>query len=65
MSQGGSNGRVAIRVAEAAERLGLGKTVVRALVRDGSIRSFRVGRAVLIPVSELEQFVADRLNGER
>jgi excisionase family DNA binding protein len=61
MSQEQADGRTAVRTAEAAIRLGVGKTVLRALLRDGELRSFRVGRAVLIPVAEIERFVADRV----
>jgi excisionase family DNA binding protein len=61
MSNGQGDSRVAVRTAEAASRLGLGKTIVRQLVRDGELRSFTVGRAVLIPLTELDRFVAERL----
>lgn len=64
MSNGQTDGRVAVRIAEAAARLGIGKTVLRTLVRDGELRSFRVGRAVLIPVAELDRFVAERVSRE-
>jgi excisionase family DNA binding protein len=46
---------------EGAHRVGLGKTKFRELLNSGEIGSFYVGRRRLIPVSELERFVAERM----
>lgn len=65
MSKGQTDAPIAVRASEAASLLGVGKTVVRALVKNGELRSFRVGRAVLIPVAEIERFVAERVSAGR
>jgi excisionase family DNA binding protein len=46
-----------LRVDEAAERLGLGRTKTYELVRSGVLPSLRLGRAVRIPVAALEAWV--------
>lgn len=53
--------RVALSVAEAAHRIGIGLSTVKALVARGEINSFRVGRRVLIPCGAIESFVDERL----
>jgi excisionase family DNA binding protein len=42
----------------AAPILGIGRDAVYELVREGRLRAVRLGRKILIPVSELEAFVA-------
>lgn len=51
---------IAVDVIEAADRLSIGKTYARGLVRSGELRSFKLGRRILIPVSAIEEFVAER-----
>jgi excisionase family DNA binding protein len=46
-------------VDQAAAVLGIGRTNVYALMRDGKLRSVKVGGRRLIPRSALESFVAD------
>jgi excisionase family DNA binding protein len=46
-----------VGVREAARVLGLGRDSCYALVREGRLRAVRVGRRVLIPRAELEDFV--------
>ena len=53
-------GRLALHVIEVARVLGLGVTKTRELVTAGEIRSVRVGRRILIPVSALEQFLEEQ-----
>lgn len=48
----------------AAKMLDLGRTKVFALLADGELPHMKVGRRTLIPVSELQAFVARRL-GDR
>lgn len=38
------------------------RSTVKALVGSGRIRSLTIGRRRLIPLSELERYVAERLN---
>ena len=47
---------------EAARRLGIGRDATYTAVREGRIRSLSVGRRVLIPVRELDDFVAREVN---
>lgn len=54
--------RLALRPREAAQSLGICERTFRDLMRSGAIPHIRLGRAVLIPVADLEAFVADRLH---
>jgi excisionase family DNA binding protein len=45
------NGRVLLRVTEAADALGLGRSTVYGLVAAEAIRAIKVGAATRIPVS--------------
>lgn len=51
--------KLAVRVREAASLIGLKEPTVRAYIRKGKIRAVKVGRAVLVPVSELERLVRE------
>lgn len=46
------------RVAEAAEMLSIGRSVVYELLRSGRLRSVREGRTRLIPASAIAEYVA-------
>lgn len=50
---------------EAATWLGVGKTMLRGLIDDGSLRFVRVGGRVLLPRRVLVRFAADRLSEPR
>lgn len=47
-----------LKVPEAAERLGLGKTKLREFIERGDLEIVRVGRAVRVPARALEDFAA-------
>lgn len=49
--------RIILTVEEAADRLGIGRTMVYALVRSGDIESIAIGRLRRIPIDALEKFV--------
>ena len=49
--------RIVFTVEEAAERLGVGRTLVYALVRSGDIESISIGRLRRIPCDALDEFV--------
>lgn len=49
--------RIVLTVEEAAERLGVGRTMVYALVRSGDIESIAIGRLRRIPIDALDEFV--------
>ncbi|WP_104991709.1 helix-turn-helix domain-containing protein [Deinococcus sp. NW-56] len=42
---------------EAGQMLGLGERSVYALIRSGQLRSIKVGRKILIPLSAIEEFL--------
>jgi excisionase family DNA binding protein len=46
-----------LSVRDASRALGLGRDATYRLVREGRLRSVRVGRRSLVPRSELESFV--------
>lgn len=49
--------RLAVTYLEAAEMLGLCERTVWQLVKDGKLKACRTGRAVRIPVAELERYL--------
>ena len=53
-------GRLAVTYREAGDALGVCERIVWQLVKDGELKAVRFGRAVRIPVAELERFIADR-----
>jgi excisionase family DNA binding protein len=53
-----------ISVREAATRLGIGRDLAYKLVAEGRLRSLSLGRRVLVPVVELERFVASETDSE-
>ena len=52
--------RLLLTVREAAVVLAIGRTTLYQLIADGQVRTVRIGRAVRIPVAELESFVDRR-----
>jgi len=46
---------------EGIEILGLGMSTYKVLVKAGEIREVRVGSRALLPMSEVERFIKDRL----
>lgn len=55
--------RLTLRPREAARVLGVCERTLRNLMRSGAIPHIRLERTVLIPVADLEAFIADKLNG--
>jgi excisionase family DNA binding protein len=49
--------RLVLTVEEAAERLGIGRTLMYALVKAGVVESICIGRLRRIPVDALEEYV--------
>lgn len=47
-------------IAEAADRLRLGKTTLYALLQSGELRSITIGKARRIPASAIAQFLSER-----
>ena len=52
-----------VSVEDAAALLGIGRTTLYELIRQGDVRPIRIGRCVRIPQRELQAYV-DRLIGE-
>lgn len=48
--------RVLLTVEEAAEQLGIGRTLAYRLVRDGEIESVRIGRLRRIPAAAVHEY---------
>ena len=56
--------RLALGVKEAAEAVGLSHWTIRKFIREGKLRSVRLGKRVLVEPSELERLVEQgRLGG--
>jgi excisionase family DNA binding protein len=49
--------RLVLTIDEAAERLGIGRTLMAALVRSGDVESVRIGRLRRIPADALVEYV--------
>jgi len=45
-------------VPEAQAQLGIGRNLIWRLINDGTIRTVRAGRRVLVPVGAIEEFLA-------
>ncbi len=55
--QAGVKASVLLRVEEAADRLGIARTMMFRLVKDGEVESVRVGRLRRVPVVCLDEYV--------
>jgi excisionase family DNA binding protein len=53
--------RLAHPVPETAELIGCGTTKTRELIANGELRAIRIDRRLLVPRSEIEQFIARKL----
>ena len=51
--------RLLLRPAEAAERLGIGRTKLYELIRSGELRSIKIGGARRVSATALTEFVAE------
>ena len=56
--------RLAVSVEDAATQLGIGRSTMFELIRNGRLSSIKVGKRRLIPTSELRAFL-DRATAER
>ena len=63
MAAGDSEPRLLLRVEEAAERLGIGRSLMYRLVLSGAVESVPVGRLRRIPSECLREYV-DRLRAQ-
>lgn len=53
--------RKALTYRESGRVLGMSERAIWQLVKDGELKAVRIGRAVRIPVNEIDRFLADRL----
>jgi excisionase family DNA binding protein len=53
-------GRLLIRVSEAAEMLSIARTKAYLLVQDGTLPSVRLGRSVRVPVDALRAWLSEQ-----
>ena len=53
---------LSLSVEDAAKALGLGRTFVFQLIKEGRLKAVKIGRRTLIPVTECEAFLS-RLGG--
>ncbi len=56
---------LSVRPGPAAEMIGVSRRVIYQLMNAGELQSFRIGGARLIPVAELEEFIARRVADEQ
>lgn len=56
---------LAVDVHEAARLLSVGKSTIEELIRDGTLRSFKVGKCRRIRRAVIEQYIEDQENGVR
>lgn len=66
-SANGTVPRLSLRPSEAAEATGLSKRKIDELIadRNSGFPFFHVGRAVLIPLRDLEVWMSDQLKGQK
>ena len=57
--------RVSHRLPDVVRATGLGRTTIYNLIASGELRTFKVGRVVLVADEDLRDFVARRRTGER
>jgi excisionase family DNA binding protein len=57
--------RILLRVAEAAELLGIGKSTAYELVAEGALPSVRVGKTIRIPNDELRAMIKQKIRVAR
>ena len=51
--------RLVLTIEEAAERLGVGRSLMYALVNSGAVESIRIGRLHRVPADALTEFVQE------
>ena len=50
--------RIVLTIEEAAERLGIGRTLMYSLVASGEVESVQIGRLRRVPIDALDDFLA-------
>ena len=57
--------KLALRPRQAADALGIGQRLLWSKTNSGEIPHFRIGRAVLYPIAELERWLIQQSNRGR
>ncbi|GAB3073955.1 helix-turn-helix domain-containing protein [Micromonospora schwarzwaldensis] len=57
-----ADNRIVLTIEEAAHRLGIGRTTMYALIKNGEIRTVTIGRLRRIPVGCLDEYVSNLLD---
>jgi excisionase family DNA binding protein len=52
---------LAHQIPAACHRVGIGRTTLYELIKQGRIRTIKVGTRTLVPESELQRFISERL----
>jgi len=52
---------IANTIPDTCRRLGIGRTLVYGLIKQGKLRPIKLGTRTLIPESELQRLIADQL----
>jgi len=52
--------RIAVSIQEAAKRLGISEPHFRPLIKEGKVRTVKIGRRILVSVQSLREFVDDK-----
>jgi excisionase family DNA binding protein len=53
---------LAWQIEPACHRAGIGRTKLYQLIKDGEIKTIKVGRRTLVPESELQKWLANKLD---
>jgi len=60
MNEKDSTRRLTVRIRQACDMTGIGRTKIYELIHDGEIEVIKVGAMTLVPVASLEAFIASR-----
>jgi excisionase family DNA binding protein len=59
------NERELLRPEEVAEILGIGRTKLYTMIRRGELPALRLGKLVRVPRTQLDEWIADQVKGNR
>jgi excisionase family DNA binding protein len=57
-----ADNRIVLTIEEAAQRLGIGRTSMYALIKNGDIRTVTIGRLRRVPIHCLNEYVSNLLD---
>uniref|UniRef100_UPI0035CAA8D0 helix-turn-helix domain-containing protein n=1 Tax=uncultured Sphingomonas sp. TaxID=158754 RepID=UPI0035CAA8D0 len=56
---------LAVRIPQAAQLLGIGRSSVYELINKGQLETIKIGRSTVIPMDALRAYIQDRRRGGR